>query len=90
VQKKIYTPTAKGYFSGCGGMELGLQIEGVKLIQSLDLDRDFPIIVDPENKEALAPTCVAHYAKDLSIRLVKDKNFQNGLRPFTIREYARL
>lgn len=49
--------------------------------------RDKPIVVDPENPDALAPTCVAHYSKDLSTRLVKDGK---RLRPFTIREYARL
>lgn len=52
--------------------------------------RDLPIIVDPEQKNAIAPTCVAHYAKDLSTRLVKDKRSKYGLRPFSIREYARL
>jgi len=52
--------------------------------------RDFPIIVDPEKTDAIAPTCVAHYAKDLSTRLVKDKKSKYGVRPFTIREYARL
>lgn len=52
--------------------------------------RDLPIIVDPENVHALAPTCVAHYSKDLSTRLVKDKNSKYGIRPFSIREYARL
>lgn len=52
--------------------------------------RDLPIIVDPENNNALAPTCVAHYAKDLGTRLVKDKNAKYGVRPFSIREYARL
>jgi DNA (cytosine-5)-methyltransferase 1 len=52
--------------------------------------RDLPIIVDPEQPSAVAPTCVAHYAKDLGTRLVKDKNSQLGLRPFSIREYARL
>lgn len=52
--------------------------------------RDRPIIVDPDDVNELAPTCVAHYAKDLSTRLVKDKNFELGVRPFTIREYARL
>jgi DNA (cytosine-5)-methyltransferase 1 len=36
--------------------------------------RDLPIIVDPDIPNALAPTCVAHYSKDLSTRLVKDKN----------------
>ena len=37
---KKYIPTAKGYFSGCGGLELGLIQAGVRVIQSLDLDKD--------------------------------------------------
>lgn len=52
--------------------------------------RDLPIIVDPELPTAIAPTCVAHYSKDLGTRLVKDKNSEHGVRPFSIREYARL
>ena len=52
--------------------------------------RDKPIIIDPENPFAIAPTCVAHYSKDLSTRLVKDRKFKFGLRPFSVREYARL
>lgn len=52
--------------------------------------RDYPIIIDPDNLDVLAPTCVAHYAKDLSTRLVVDRSFIHGVRPFTIREYARL
>ncbi|MCG2614876.1 DNA cytosine methyltransferase [Terrimonas sp. NA20] len=52
--------------------------------------RDKPIIVDPEKPGAIAPTCVAHYAKDQSTRLVRDRSSKHGLRPFTIREYARL
>lgn len=52
--------------------------------------RDGPIIVDPEQLGAIAPTCVAHYAKDLSTRLVKDRKAKYGLRPFSVREYARL
>jgi DNA (cytosine-5)-methyltransferase 1 len=51
--------------------------------------RDMPIISDPELGD-IAPTCVAHYAKDLSTRLVADKNFPLGVRPYTVREYARL
>jgi DNA (cytosine-5)-methyltransferase 1 len=51
--------------------------------------RDFPIICDPD-KDDLAPTCVAHYGKDLSTRLIKDKRFPHGVRPFSVREYARL
>jgi DNA (cytosine-5)-methyltransferase 1 len=52
--------------------------------------RDLPIIVDPNEPNSIAPTCVAHYSKDLSTRLVKDRNAKYGLRPFSIREYARL
>ena len=52
--------------------------------------RDLPIMIDPEQSNAIAPTCVAHYAKDLSTRLVIDHKSKFGLRPFSIREYARL
>ena len=52
--------------------------------------RDKPIVVDPDLPNAIAPTCVAHYSKDLSTRLVKDAKAKFGLRPFSIREYARL
>jgi DNA (cytosine-5)-methyltransferase 1 len=52
--------------------------------------RDKPIIVNPDNAHAVAPTCVAHYAKDLGTRLVMTKDNKYGLRPFTRREYARL
>lgn len=51
--------------------------------------RDQPIISDPARGD-MAPTCVAHYAKDRSTRLVKDKRFRRGVRPYTVREYARL
>lgn len=52
--------------------------------------RDKPIVVDPDNDHALAPTCVAHYRKDRGTRLVKDKRSLHGVRCFTVREYARL
>jgi DNA (cytosine-5)-methyltransferase 1 len=52
--------------------------------------RDKPIVVDPDIPNAMAPTCVAHYSKDLSTRLVKDSKAKYGLRPFSVREYARL
>ncbi|MEZ2746343.1 DNA cytosine methyltransferase [Halopseudomonas bauzanensis] len=51
--------------------------------------RDLPIISDPERGD-IAPTCVAHYAKDKSTRLVADKRFPLGVRPYSVREYARL
>jgi DNA (cytosine-5)-methyltransferase 1 len=51
--------------------------------------RDLPIVSDPD-KNDIAPTAVAHYAKDKSTRLLKDKNFPMGVRPYTVREYARL
>lgn len=49
--------------------------------------RDKPIVVDADCPKSHAPTCVAHYAKDQGTRLVKDGK---RLRPFTVREYARL
>lgn len=51
--------------------------------------RDLPIISDPANDD-IAPTCVAHYAKDKSTRLVKDSNHPLGARPYSVREFARL
>ncbi|WP_145533274.1 DNA cytosine methyltransferase [Yersinia alsatica] len=51
--------------------------------------RDLPIISDPERGD-IAPTCVAHYAKDKSTRLVADRRFPMGVRPYSVREYARL
>jgi DNA (cytosine-5)-methyltransferase 1 len=51
--------------------------------------RDLPIISDPE-KDDIAPTCVAHYSKDLSTRLLKDKRYPSEVRPYSVREYARL
>ncbi len=52
--------------------------------------RDKPIIVDPDQPGAMAPTCVAHYSKDQGTRLLKDPKSKYGVRPFTVREYARL
>lgn len=51
--------------------------------------RDKPIVSDPARGD-LAPTCVAHYAKDVSTRLVADARFKRGVRPYSVREYARL
>lgn len=51
--------------------------------------RDKPIVSDPARGD-IAPCCVAHYSKDLSTRLVADKRFPDGVRPYTVREYARL
>lgn len=51
--------------------------------------RDKPIVSDPD-RDDIAPTCVAHYAKDVSTRLVSDVRFPGGARPYTVREYARL
>jgi DNA (cytosine-5)-methyltransferase 1 len=50
--------------------------------------RDLPIISDPEKD--LAPTAVAHYAKDRGTRLVKDERYPFNARPYSVREYARL
>ena len=46
--------------------------------------RDKPIIT---KKDGIAPTCVAHYSKDRSTRLVDDGK---RIRPYSAREWARL
>lgn len=46
--------------------------------------RDLPIITDLDGR---APTCVAHYAKDRSTRLINDGK---SIRSYSVREYARL
>jgi DNA (cytosine-5)-methyltransferase 1 len=51
--------------------------------------RDRPIVSDPA-RDDLAPLCVAHYGRDRSTRLVVDRRFKHGVRPYTVREYARL
>lgn len=51
--------------------------------------RDRPIVSDATIGD-IAPTCVAHYSKDLSTRLLADPRFPYGVRPYTVREYARL
>lgn len=51
--------------------------------------RDLPIISDP-SKGDIAPCAVAHYAKDKSTRLLVDKRFPMGVRPYSVREFARL
>lgn len=50
--------------------------------------RDLPIISDPASGDIM-PTCVAHYSKDVSTRAVVDRRFPKGVRPYTVREYAR-
>jgi len=52
--------------------------------------RDKPIISDPSDPYAFAPTAVAHYSKDKSTRMVKDPSHFLGVRPYSCKEYARL
>ncbi|MFW6008430.1 MAG: DNA cytosine methyltransferase [archaeon] len=49
--------------------------------------RDLPSI---KTLNDVGNTCVAHYSKDQSTTMIKDSNGYKGLRPFTVREYARL
>lgn len=51
--------------------------------------RDKPIISDPD-KGDIAPTAMAHYAKDRGTRMVVDKSHPFGFRPYTRKEYGRL
>lgn len=72
-------------------LEADPQVKTTKAIRNrmTGVYRDRPIISNPANDD-LAPTCMAHYAKDKSTRLVADKRFEFGVRPYTVREFARL
>src|SRR5690606_39167143 len=62
----MYSPSAKGYFSGCGGMEIGMMQAGVKLVQSLDLD---PIAMEcmHANKHYFSHKIIMGDIKDLTV-----------------------
>ena len=49
--------------------------------------RDLPSI---KKDDDIGNTCVAHYARDRGTTLIQDPLGYNGLRPFSVREYARL
>lgn len=49
--------------------------------------RDLPSV---KTDNDLGNTCVAHYAKDQSTTMIMDDKGYKGLRPLTVREYARL
>jgi len=51
--------------------------------------RDRPIISDASRGD-IAPCCVAHYGRDKSTRVVADKRFPLGVRPYSIREWKKL
>lgn len=49
--------------------------------------RDLPSI---KTDDDISNTCVAHYARDRGTTLITDPKGYKGLRPFSVREYARL
>jgi DNA (cytosine-5)-methyltransferase 1 len=71
------------------GSEPDMEVEQAVINRLAGKYRDQPIISDPQNND-IAPTAVAHYAKDRSTRLVVDKSHKLGVRPYTVREYARI
>ena len=84
-------PTSKNRIKLKDILEENAEIKITKAIENRmnGIYRDKPIISDPE-KDDIAPTCLAHYGKDKSTRLVKDKRSPLGVRAYTVREYARL
>ena len=60
------TPTAKGYFSGCGGMEIGMMQAGVRIIQSLDIDQD-SINCMLENKSYFSHTVLKQDIENITV-----------------------
>lgn len=63
-----------------------VQIPAYELSRLSGKYRDRPIISDPAAGD-IAPTCVAHYSKDISTRMIIDGK---RTRPYTVREYGRL
>lgn len=49
--------------------------------------RDLPSV---KGDDDIGNTCVAHYARDKGTTLIYDSRGYKGLRPFSVREYARL
>lgn len=49
--------------------------------------RDLPSV---KKDDDIGNTCVAHYSRDRGTTLITDQRGYKGLRPFTVREYARL
>jgi DNA (cytosine-5)-methyltransferase 1 len=48
--------------------------------------RDLPSV---KSDDDISNTCVAHYARDRGTTMIYDSKGYKGLRPFTVREYAR-
>lgn len=67
-------------------IDIGIEVYAPKYVEKRlnGFYRDKPIITDLEGK---APTCVAHYSKDRSTRLINDGK---SIRPYSVREWARL
>lgn len=68
------------------GAEIELPKYAYNRINKIGNYRDKPIISNPDLDD-IAPCAVAHYGTDRSTRLVQDGN---RLRPYTVKEYARL
>ena len=107
----MYIPTAKGYFSGCGGLEIGIMQAGIEVIQSLDLDseatnclknnpqyfshsilnvdiKEKTVLDQPETDIILGTYPCTKYSTIADIHGTRIGD--DLLRPFSIREYARL
>ncbi|KQY83749.1 modification methylase [Paenibacillus sp. Root52] len=67
-------------------IDVGAEVSAPKAVQQRlsGKYRDYPIITDLDGR---APTCLAHYGKDRSTRLINDGK---SIRPYSVREYARL
>ncbi|MGC6586150.1 DNA cytosine methyltransferase [Paenibacillus sp. Dod16] len=67
-------------------IEVGAEVSVTQAVHNRlnGIYRDKPIITDLDGR---APTCMAHYAKDRSTRLINDGK---SIRPYSVREYARL
>lgn len=79
----MYKPTCKGYFSGCGGAELGMMQAGVNVIQSLDLDKD-AIDCMNDNKHYFGHNIKHQDIKDVTVLSQEKSDIILGTYPYTL------
>ena len=77
-----FIPSAKGYFSGCGGMEIGIMQAGINVIQSLDLDVEATDCMK-KNKKYFSHSVLTVDIKDRTVLDQPDSDIIVGTYPCT-------
>src|SRR4051812_38116621 len=78
----IYRPSAKGYFSGAGGMEIGLMQAGIEMVQSLDLDKEATDCMQA-NPQYFSHSVLNADIKDITVKEQQNTDIIVGTYPCT-------